>query len=480
MNRIFYLLACVASVPVWACSCSGWPSAKDAWKSSPAVFLGLVQQADPNREGEKYVAEQTVLALVDEAFKGAKKGQVFTLKQPGHNCAPKFKAGERVLFYIHPGDKPGEWEAHGCHRTRRYGSASDDLLFLQQLPASAAGNRLSGEVDLYEDGPKGFRKVRPLAGVRVTATPHDGLPKIMTTNADGVYEWYGLPVGEYKVEVEVPGGMRIRFPMATGGKRGARDGFVYIGAESGVSVDYILMSDTKITGRVLDPAGKPMNGVRVDIRPVSLDDGAGNSPVFDRTKSGKFLLEMMPPGQYYVVANRDGRVTASEPFPTIYYPGAANLKQAVPVTVPEGGTVESIDIRIPAIRKTVELVGRVVFSDGVPVPKAFVKFVGKAERDSESTVAESDGSFRLRILSETEGELQAEVMLGSNEATACPQFASAIAPNGFTTSLKSVPVFVGEKSPASQITLFLQVASCKSWPSQTKTEAKPTKTAIPD
>ncbi len=473
MNRIFYLLAFVASVPVWACSCSGWPSAKDAWRDSPTVFLGLVERADPNQQGEEYVAEQTVFALVDEAFKGAKKGQVFTLKQPGHNCAPKFRAGERVLFYIHPGEKPDEWEAHGCHRTRSYDSASDDLLFLQRLPASAAGNRLSGEVELYEDGAQGFRKVRPLAGVKVTATPRDGPSKITTTNADGVYEWYGLPAGEYKVGIEVPKGMRIRFPMMTGVKRSTRDGFVHLDTESGVSVDYLLMSDTKITGRVLDPNGKPMDGVCVDIRPVSSNNDAGNSRVFDCTKSGKFVMEMMPPGQYYVVANRNGRVTAGEPFPTIYYPGTANLKQAVPVTVPEGGTVENIDIRVPSIRKIDELVGRVVFSDGAPAPKAYVKFAGKVKGYGEQTVAEPDGSFRLRILSGTEGALEAEVMLGTDEAAACPQFASAIVPGSFLTYLKSVPVFVGEKSPTSEIKLFLQVASCKSWPAQKKTAAKP-------
>lgn len=254
MRHIFCILMFVASIPAWACSCLAWPSAKDAWQSSPVVFIGLVEQAKPNKAGDRSLGEQTVLARVDSPFKGAKRDQVFTLEQPGHNCAPKFAVGERVLFYLHPSKKPAVWEAHGCHRTRSYARASDDLLFLQRLPASAVGNRLSGEVELYENGPQGFRKVRSLHGVKVTVTPHEGPPTTTTTNADGVYELYGLPAGDYEVGIEVPKGMHVYFSMMTGrrffpsglrSRREAKRDGIHLDPESGVSVDYLLMSNTK-------------------------------------------------------------------------------------------------------------------------------------------------------------------------------------------------------------------------------------------
>ena len=461
MQLFSCIVAFVATVPVWGCSCAAWPSAMDAWRSSPVVFLGSVERVDPNLPDDQNLGEQTVVAHVDEAFKGASKNQVFTLKQPGHNCAPKFKPGDRVLFYLHPGGEPAVWEAPGCHRTRRYADAADDLLFLHRLPASAEGNRLSGEVELYENGPEGFSKVHSLSGVKVTVTPREGPPLTTTANADGVYEWYSLPAGDYQVGIEVPKGLRIKFQMVTGRRR-AGDGTVHLERDSAISVDYVLVADTKITGSVLDPDGRPMDGVCVDILPVSSDQPT-NYRVFDCTKSGEYKLEMMPPGQYYVVANRDGQVTASEPFPTVYYPGTTDLRKAVPIRVLEGGTVDNVVVRVPAIRKSVELSGRVVFSDGVPVPRAFVKFVGQAKSHDETVVAQADGSFRLRILGGGAGELQAEIRVGFSEASACPQFAP-IRPEGFVTYLKSAPVVINEQLALSDIKLNMQVASCQHWP----------------
>jgi protocatechuate 3,4-dioxygenase beta subunit len=111
--------------------------------------------------------------------------------------------------------------------------------------------------------------------VKVTAIPQKGQPWITTTNADGVYEWYGLPPGDYTIEIEVPKGMRIYFPMITGIRREAKGAAIRLGPESGTSVSYVLMANTKVNGRVLDPDGEPMNGVCVDIQPVSGNGSSG-------------------------------------------------------------------------------------------------------------------------------------------------------------------------------------------------------------
>ena len=50
--RIALLLMCVARF--LACSCSGnWPSVKQAWRSRPFVFLGTVEMADPDGDGNQ-------------------------------------------------------------------------------------------------------------------------------------------------------------------------------------------------------------------------------------------------------------------------------------------------------------------------------------------------------------------------------------------------------------------------------------------
>ncbi|MBM3756023.1 MAG: hypothetical protein FJW38_18810 [Acidobacteria bacterium] len=150
----------IAVARVWACSCSGWPSAKGAWETSPVVFLGYVERAEyefdrstgPVNDLAIKMGPQTAWVIkVEEAFKGAKADAVFRLKQPGHSCAPKFEAGQKAVFYLHPAKPEGAWEAYGCDRTRAETSAADDLLFLRALPWAAQRARLSGTVELFEN-----------------------------------------------------------------------------------------------------------------------------------------------------------------------------------------------------------------------------------------------------------------------------------------------------------------------------------------
>jgi|SRR5579864_3048191 len=265
----------------YGCVCSGWPSAKEAWKTTPVVFLGFVERAEPNpRSLQTHIPQQTVMVRVDQPFNGASAKQEFVLLQPGHDCAPKFKESEQVLFYLHPTSRKDIWEAWGCHRTRLLEQAADDLLFLRALPGSALKNRLSGAVGLYETSfSEGFHRSRALAGVQVNiSSPAHSVRTV--TNDDGVYELYDLPPGKYRISIEVPPKMKILFPMTSGsirhsGTKGLRsdETEIELGPESGVSVDFVLTVRNWISGPATGPENQHLNGFCLDLvasRPVSL------------------------------------------------------------------------------------------------------------------------------------------------------------------------------------------------------------------
>lgn len=132
---------------------------KQAWERSPVVLHGSVEIAIPNSA----ITPQILAVQVEESFKGSRKGELFFLLQPGHDCAPKFKTGECVLLYLNR-SSAGLWEAFGCGRTQPLESAVDDLRFLHALPGSAGKNRLAGVVALYENSVSdGFRRVHGLS-----------------------------------------------------------------------------------------------------------------------------------------------------------------------------------------------------------------------------------------------------------------------------------------------------------------------------
>jgi hypothetical protein len=453
----------------WGCVCAAWPSAKDAWADSPVVFLGSVERTDPGGDFEELVGrQQSVWVRVDEPFKGAQKDQTFELKQGNNDCAPKFKTGERVVFYLDRREKSGVWVAPGCGRTRTLESAADDLLFLRKLPASAKRSRLSGEVEVYENAvPDGFRRIGVLPGVKVAAAKEGGAPLDAFTNADGVYELYDLPPGKYKVTIEVPKGLRIDFPVRTGLRNlDFSDTTVEIKSDSGVSIGFVLMADTKITGRVIDPEGKPMEGVCLDALPSS-GTTAGPSRIFDCTKSdGTYTMEMMSPGQYQIVANREGMVTAREPFRTVYYPGTSDPKKAGLITVTAGSVVEGIDLRILSVEKLFKLSGVVQFDDGNPLAKAWIIYTDSSGKERQRKSATADGSFSFSEVVGEGGAVHAEIMVSRDLASDCPQFSAAFRPNAFVTFLKTPVLAISGESDEPNLVLVLPMKSCKAWPPQ--------------
>jgi len=451
----------------WGCVCAARPSAKDAWTDSPVVFLGSVQRIEPGVDYDKTTfVEQHLRVRVDEPFKGAKKNDTFELNQAANDCAPKFKSGERIVLYLHPSEKTRVWEAWGCHRSRDIESAADDLLFLRKLPVSARQNRLSGEIEVYENAvPGGFRIVGVLPGVKVTAAKEGDVPLDAFSNADGVYELYGLPPGKYKVTIEVPKGLRIDFPVKTGPRNlDFADTTVEIKSDSGVSIGFVLMADTKITGRVIDPEGKPMEGVCVDAMPIS-DTTQAPSRIFDCTKSdGTYKMEMMSPGQYRIVANREGVVTAREPFGTVYYPGTSDPKKAALITVAAGSVAGGVDLQIASARKLFKLSGVVQFDDGSPVAKAWIIYSDSKGNERQRKNAAADGSFGFSEVVGEGGAVHAEIMVSRDLASDCPQFGAAFRPNAFITFLKTPALTISGDSEEPNLILVLPMKSCKAWP----------------
>ena len=277
MANVGTVVRCVLSLSfagsqMWACVCGAYPSVKQAWEQSPAVLSGSVEIAVLKSS----IALQIVGVRAVESFKGSRKGELFFLLQPGHDCAPKFKTGERVLLYLNR-SPIGLWEAFGCSRTQPLESAVDDLRFLRSLPGSADKNRLAGVVALHENSvSEGFRRVHGLSKIHVHLISEVNSMEVVTDDG-GVYEWYGLPPGNYRIVIDTPKGLRIYFPMIAGGEGRrnrlddlrATEPVVEFGAGTTADVDFVLMEDNQISGRVVDASGKPMKDVCVQLQPAN-------------------------------------------------------------------------------------------------------------------------------------------------------------------------------------------------------------------
>jgi hypothetical protein len=463
-----FLILLILGARVWGCSCAGdWPSVKQAWKNAPFVFLGTVELADPDGEsGQVMFQEQSVRIRVDESFKGAVTGQMIELHEGANDCAAKFRTGQRAVFYLSGGDTLESSHVAAC--THSIGSAEpggDDLLFLRGLPRSAKGTRFSGEVELYEESATdAFHRVRGLPDIAVRISGAKGSSFEAVTNAEGVYERYNLLPGRYSVSITVPKGLRIKFPVVTGSPDSGDEAVATLKADGGVSVDFVLEADTKQTGRMLDTKGNPINDVCVDLEPVK-GRGENGARFFDCSKQGgKFVMEMMPPGQYWLVARDERKADGFKSKSTFYYPSTRDRNHATIISIGAGKYTGSLDMRIPADESRHRITGRMQFADGAPVPHAMVTFTSEQRGYTETTETAEDGSFGFQVVAGMEGSVNGQVGIFPQIWQSCPEFKVRPLARGMIRIMDSVPVPLSIAADHEDVKLILPFASCKAWP----------------
>ena len=109
-------------------------------------------------------------------------------------------------------------------------------------------------------------------------------------------------------------------------------------AAQGISV--LPNQSGTVTGSLRTATGTPAAGVRVSAlaKPevlIELNEATCLAGIAETDASGRFRLENIPPGRYYIVA---GRID----MPT-FYPGVVNANDGMVILVTPGATLPGID-----------------------------------------------------------------------------------------------------------------------------------------
>lgn len=217
--------------------------------------------------------------------------------------------------------------------------------YVHGQPASASG------VVVDQNG-------KPLAGVHLRLVTGDfdsggGVQAVYgaTSDAAGQFSLEGLKAGLYLEMAERTGyiqqssGPLPMLPLKPG--------------QQLTGHKIVMAARALIAGRVVDEFGDPVQGVHVEVQPVSPNQqqnflfGRRNATTDDR---GEFRL-FASPGKFYLRASEFNRMspgppeirtdgTPGGPFVTTYYPSAANTAAASVVEVAAGQDVAGMDIRM--------------------------------------------------------------------------------------------------------------------------------------
>lgn len=428
-----------------ACSCGPTPTVLESFDGSEVVAILRLKSVEKATDGRYVDGVKSSVLEVIKVFKGNKvrPGDQLTFGQGGGaDCIWTFNEkaiGDEYLLYLVAPKKPGEvWLGFGCGRSRGVESATDDLLYLNNLPKVAGKTRVSGTIHL-EDADDVRRD-----GIKIRIT--DGKRKFDTkTDAHGVYEVYDIPAGKYFVEFEPIKGWKLntfylsysrsidpaadpkvlpRIPIIVEDKKHA-------------SLDLHFEIDNAIRGRIIGPDGNPMGAVC--LHAIDPDPAVKSGYHADCTDTdGSFTIDELPRGKYILVINDDGKIDADEPFPTFYYPNVTDRSKATVLYIGPGEFIDGVNITVPEVADTVTVEGVLLYSDGKPVADEKVQFNATGtEPDSlgDSTGGtDNEGRFSFKILTGSRGTLFGSMYTYSGEFVNCPKLEKLIKASG-----KSVP-----------------------------------------
>jgi hypothetical protein len=441
---------------VRACSCGPRPTVLDSYDSSDVVIITRLLSVEKVKDTDdrRYVGGvRSSTMVVEKVFKGNLKvnDQMVFGQGGGADCIWTFKeewVGDQFLFYLRTPRKDSDrsylalsesewWFAVTCGRSTGSEYATEDLLYLENMSKLRGKTRISGSIG------GGWRN--PDIDVENKLVKIIGPKKTyqVKTNAHGVFEIYDLPPGKYLIEPEIPSGYKINRFMLRYSPSIPRTNDEEVELKLPKQVPVVLEPkkhasiyidfdiDNAVRGKVIDPNGKPMSGVCVYLwRP---DQKEGFGPFDCTDEKGQFEITEASAGQYIVVANNDGKLSASEPFTTIYYPNVLERERAAIITIGPGQVVNDINIVVPKLEETFVVEGILKYSDGKPVSEEWVEFeADKTDGIDGDARGKTDaaGHFSFRILKGVKGELSAEDWVYLGEYVNCAKLDSLIKKSG--------------------------------------------------
>ncbi len=376
-------------VNVYACVCAGNRPPCEAYWEASAVFAGIVTNSSliSVKEGDQQYQQMLVSFAIEEAFRGLQgtTAEVITGIWGG-DCGFGFKRGERYLVYTYSNPQDNKLYTSICQRTRALSEAGEDLQYIRGLSSAAPGALIYGEVQRYRLEANAGRQQEYMAGIKISIEGGEKQVEMMT-DLKGRFSAGGLPTGAYKVKISLPQGLTSS----------QAEQEIKVADRGCAMVHFGVVSDGRLSGRVLDANGQPIPKVKITLGPPK--EKMYNS-WFDTVysdKDGLYKFKAIPPGRYVIGVRFDGSTSQDRPFPNFYYPGVENIDRATIVSIGDGERIEKYDLVLPPPPAEHSVEGVVVWPDGRPAPNARIEYSQVNVPIAYGAKPDREGRFSFKI-----------------------------------------------------------------------------------
>lgn len=126
--------------------------------------------------------------------------------------------------------------------------------------------------------------------------------------------------------------------------------------------------DRRVQGTVRDRKGLPARSVLVEMVPANTQLERWKQPILlaESDEEGQYVIDEIPPGEYYLGINIKSTPTKEHPFGPTYYPDTHERSQATAIIIGSAASVQEFDLRAPEKLPLVTIRGTIKRADGKP------------------------------------------------------------------------------------------------------------------
>jgi hypothetical protein len=215
MRHILLKIAAAAGVVLlqtsigFACTCAPKRTVLDEYEWAPVVVIArVVSVENAEKKDKRDYQVQLSRLVVEKIYKGDVRigDELRFVQGDGMNCLIRFSEtdiGNRLLLYTGVPRDGEPLAVSFCGRSGGVKRATEDLLYLDKIDQVRGKTRVSGR---YEGA--FYRGELKVAGRKIRIVG-EGDTYETTTDENGVFELYGLPPGNYRLEPELQPGFKI-------------------------------------------------------------------------------------------------------------------------------------------------------------------------------------------------------------------------------------------------------------------------------
>ena len=300
------------------------------------VFTGTVRSAIEISDTDKLLE-----ITPDEIFRGDATSEVTaTVSQAClPESLPEIQVGDKWLFYLKDDEagfdgKPLPLRMPSFGPSKPVAEAEDEIETLRHLARLTDSVIITGRIERIGET---FDRLnpRPVANHKIIAEDEFGVEHTAFTNGDGRYEFV-LPPNVYGVSANTDHGLR---QMESDLPRDSMS----LGPGACVDIDFTMLTDGKLAGRITTADGKPASFVVVTIIPIQ--------PVHPQftvvaDEEGNFKVDGRQPGHYLVGVGIMAPFSSAEWNSRVYYPGVPTREQANVIDLGDGELRADINFRL--------------------------------------------------------------------------------------------------------------------------------------